>query len=295
MTEHRTRLIHKLNYLFRILALLNTIGDYANRAGHDLNYLAISGVLSLISGNGRPTAPINMLADFAGGGLTCALGILVALYERNKSGIGQVIDCSMVEGARYISTYMWHTHKPDSTIHSIVWPNEGKKEANLLDGGCPFYDVYKTKDDRWISVAALEPQFYQNFLNGLGLNSIDYEQSNVDCWPLYKAKFSEIFATKTLAEWVELFASSNNSCVEPVLEMNEVEKHDDIHTRLSFLEDHTPSPAPRLSRTPAQPNLLEPNSGEHTIEVLKEYGYTEIEIDRLFKDGAIYFALRSKL
>lgn len=269
-------------------------GPYSLRAGHDINYLAISGALSLFCGNGKPTPPINMLADFAGGGMTCALGIMIALIERQKSQLGQVVDVSMVEGARYVSSYMWHTQKDDVPAKQFIWPNQGKKESNLLDGGAHFYTVYKTKDGRWISVGSIEPQFYDRLLNVLQINSNDYPQFETSNWPQFKEKFSQLFSQKTFKEWIELFKDAD-ACVEPVLEWNEAEENDKIITRDSFNSDHTPKPAPLLSRTPAQPNLKDPVANEHTAEVLREHGYSEKEIMQLTENQVIDCKVDAKL
>lgn len=269
-------------------------GSYAKRAGHDINYLAISGVLSLFCSNEKPVPPINMLADFAGGGMTCALGIMMALIERSKSNMGQVVDVSMVEGVRYVSTYMWHTQKPDVPARQFIWPNQGKKESNLLDGGAHFYTVYETKDKRWISVGSIEPQFYARLLETLNLDDSKYPQFQVDNWSRYKQDFAKVFAQKSLSEWVELFKNVD-ACVEPILEYDEVEQNDKEITRESFNHDHTPKPAPLLSRTPAKPNPNDPAESEHTIEILKEHGYSDEEIVQFSKDRAIECKVESKL
>lgn len=269
-------------------------GSYAKRAGHDINYLAISGVLSLFCSNNRPVPPMNMLADFAGGGMTCALGILMALIERNRSNKGQVVDVSMVEGSRYVSSYMWHTQKPNVPARQFIWPNQGKKESNLLDGGAHFYTVYETKDKRWISVGAIEPQFYARMLEALKLDDSKYSQFEIDNWPRYKEEFSRIFAKKSLSEWVELFKDID-ACVEPILEYYEVERNDKEITRESFNNDHTPKPAPLLSRTPAEPNLSDPQENEHTAEILKEHGYSDEEIVQFSKDQVVDCRVESKL
>lgn len=269
-------------------------GPYALKAGHDLNYLAISGVLSLFTNNGRPVPPINTLADFAGGGMACAMGILIALIERSKSNAGQVVDVSMVEGTRYVSTYLWHTQKPDVPARQFLWPKPGHKESNLLDGGAHFYTVYETKDKRWISVGAIEPQFYDSLLNVLGLSADNFIQFNIDKWPEYKKDFAQLFAQKTLSEWTELFKDAD-ACVEPVLNYDEAEKSTRGLMRDSFNQDHTPKPAPLLSRTPAVPNLRDPITNEHTAEVLREHGFTNEEITQLCKDGVIDCNVGSKL
>lgn len=268
-------------------------GPYSKRAGHDLNYLAISGVLSLFCNNEKPVPPINMLADFAGGGMVCALGILTALIERSKSNQGQVVDVSMAEGVRYLSTYMWHTQKPDVPARQFIWPNQGKKEANLLDGGAHFYTVYATKDKRWISVAAIEPQFYTSLLNVLEIDESQYPQFEIEKWPMLKDAFASIFARKTLAEWTELFKQAD-ACVEPVLEYHEAEKAAETLARPYFNADHTPKPAPLLSRTPAEPSLKDPEANEHTAEVLREHGYNEKEIMELSEKRVIECSVEAK-
>lgn len=252
-------------------------GLYSKRAGHDINYLAVSGVLSLFCSNGRPTPPINMLADFAGGGMTCALGILIALWERSRSNCGQVVDVSMVEGVRYLSTYMWHTQKDHALARSFIWPNRGEIESNLLDGGAHFYTVYETKDNRWIAVGAIEPQFYSALIGVLGVDETEYPQFEINRWADCKKRFAGIFKEKTLEEWKNLFRNVD-ACVEPVLNYDEAECFDKDSVRVSFNDDHTPRPAPLLSRTPAVPNLKEPSENEHTAEVLREHGYSNEEI-----------------
>lgn len=261
-------------------------GPYSKRAGHDINYLAISGVLSLFTNSQKPVPPINMLADFAGGGMTCALGILMALVERSQSNKGQIVDVSMVEGTRYLSTYMWHTQKENVDAKSFIWPNQGKKESNLLDGGAHFYTTYKTKDGRWMSVGAIEPQFYEAFMQVLQIDESKFPQFDHDNWPKFKETIAKTFSQKTLQEWINLFENSD-ACVEPILEYDEAEDWDSKFARPSFNEDHTPKPAPNLSRTPAIPNLHEPNQSEDTSEILMELGYSKEEISKLCEDNAI--------
>lgn len=269
-------------------------GPYAKRAGHDINYLAISGVLSFFVHKNKPIHPMNMLADFAGGGHMCMTGILLALLERNQSNLGQVIDVSMVEGARYVSTYLWSTQKQDFKPGQFVWPKPKEKETNLLDGGAHFYTTYQTKDNRWISVGAIEPQFYERLLQVLQRDGGEFPQFEIDRWPEMKVAFGEIFAQKTLQEWIDLFDGAD-ACVEPVLEFDEADSYSKVHLRPSFNEDGTPVPAPRLSRTPGAPNLREANFGEHTAEILKEHGYSDTDIVNLSEQGVIQCNIDSKL
>lgn len=287
----------KLNerLIYARLSGFGQTGPYARRAGHDINYLAISGVLSHFVHKNKPVPPINMLADFAGGGLMCATGILLALLERNRSNLGQVVDLSMTEGTRYVSSYLWHTQKNNFTAKQFIWPNPEQKEANLLDGGAPFYTTYQTKDNRWVSVGAIEPQFYEELLKVLDLDSNKYPQFDLNRWSEYKTAFGNLFAQKSLQEWIELFRNAD-ACVEPVLELNELEAFDEQATSRSlFNKDGTPSPAPRLSRTPGEASVEEPRPGEHTVEVLKEYGYSNEQIVQFSRDGTITCDTKSKL
>lgn len=287
----------KLNkrLIYARLSGFGQIGPYAKRAGHDINYLAISGVLSYFVHKNKPIPPMNMLADFAGGGLMCATGILLALLERNQSNLGQVVDVSMTEGTRYVSSYLWHTQKKDFTANQFIWPKLGKKEANLLDGGAPFYTTYPTKDNRWVSVGAIEPQFYAELLRVLELDSDKYPQFELEQWPEYKAAFSHLFAQKTLQEWIDLFRDAD-ACVEPVLEFDELERFDkQATTRSPFNADGTPMPAPRLSRTPGEASPSEPQPSEHTVEVLREHGYSNEQIVQFSREGVIACDINSKL
>ncbi|XP_040435240.1 alpha-methylacyl-CoA racemase [Falco naumanni] len=263
-------------------------GKYARSAGHDINYLALSGVLSKLGRkNENPYAPINLLADFAGGGVMCALGIITALYERTKSGKGQIVDASMVEGVAYLSSFLWKSQNLG------LW-NRPRGE-NLLDGGAPFYETYKTSDGKYMAVGAIEPQFYEQLINGLGLGSQELpSQLSFSDWPEMKKKFASIFAQKTQAEWCSIF-DGTDACVTPVLSFDDVASHQHNKQRSSFIrndqEEISPRPAPVLSRTPAVPSFKrDPFIGEHTEEILLEYGFTKQEIDKLYSDKVIEFS-----
>ncbi|XP_037229121.1 alpha-methylacyl-CoA racemase [Falco biarmicus] len=263
-------------------------GKYARSAGHDINYLALSGVLSKLGRKDEnPYAPINLLADFAGGGVMCALGIITALYERTKSGKGQIVDASMVEGVAYLSSFLWKSQNLG------LW-NRPRGE-NLLDGGAPFYETYKTSDGKYMAVGAIEPQFYEQLINGLGLGSHELpSQLSFSDWPEMKKKFASIFAQKTQAEWCSIF-DGTDACVTPVLSFDDVASHQHNKQRSSFIrndqEEISPRPAPVLSRTPAVPSFKrDPFIGEHTEEILLEYGFTKQEIDKLYSDKVIEFS-----
>ncbi|XP_006896861.1 PREDICTED: alpha-methylacyl-CoA racemase [Elephantulus edwardii] len=254
-------------------------GKFSRMAGHDINYLALSGVLSRLGGNGKnPCPPLNLLADFAGGGLMCSLGIVIALFERTVSGKGQVIDANMVEGTAYLSSFLW------KTLKTGLW--EQPPGQNILDGGAPFYTTYQTADGGFMAVGAIEPQFYKLLLKGLGLNSAELpNQMNMADWPEIKKKFAAVFATKTKAEWCQIF-DGTDACVTPVLSFEEVAHHDHPRERGSFIRDEgqdlSPRPAPLLLRTPATPSLQRDSIiGEHSKEILEEFGFSQKEIDEL--------------
>lgn len=264
-------------------------GPYKGKAGHDINYVAMSGILSLLGRNGEPPMPpINLLADFAGGSLLCTLGIILALYERTKSGKGQVIDCGMTEGLAYLSTWLFKSH--DRLL-------SGAPGTNLLDGGFPFYATYKTKDGKFMAVGALEPQFYLNLLKGLQLSPEEYPQMDVQ---VCRKKFEEIFLSKTQEEWCEIFKNLD-ACVTPVLDIDSVDSHDYHKAKKTFYrDDHQtilPEPSPILSRTPGVSVGREPQPlpGQHTVQILKELGYTNIQIKELVSKGHVYANEKSKL
>ncbi|XP_068430575.1 alpha-methylacyl-CoA racemase [Clinocottus analis] len=260
-------------------------GCYAAAAGHDINYLAMSGLLSRLGRSGeKPYAPLNLMADFAGGGLSCALGIVLALLERTKSGKGQVIDASMVEGAAYVGSFAWKSRSMG------LW--ERPRGENLLDSGAPFYDTYETADGRHVAVGAIEPQFYSQLLKGLELDAGALPpQMSVSDWPELRRTFTERFASRTQADWSRVF-DGTDACVTPVLCLDQVSSHPHNQQRGSFLTDasgeQSPRPAPLLSRTPAAPCLARgPAAGQHTAEVLQEFGFTAADVQRMLRAGVV--------
>lgn len=263
-------------------------GPLSKRAGHDLNYCAVSGILSVMGPKepSKPAPPINILADFAGGGLSGAFGILAAVVERQSSGKGQVIDANLAEGAAYVSTGIFNTRDPDNVISQIAWPNMDQRGCNLLDGGAPFYQVYRTKDGRYMSVGSLEPQFYSRLMTGLGLDEAKYSQSDIQCWAEHEQVYQKVFSTKTQAEWIEIF-DPLDCCVLPVVDIKDAPTYPHNKERQSFLQDHTPRPAPLLERTPGTPSLKHAEFGEHTYQILSELGYTAEQIQDMAKKGAI--------
>ncbi|GAA4634668.1 CaiB/BaiF CoA-transferase family protein [Actinoallomurus vinaceus] len=258
-------------------------GPMAAMAGHDINYIAIAGALDPIGHAGeRPVPPLNLIGDFGGGGMLLALGVLAALYERSRSGRGQVVDAAMVDGASLLTSF----------IHGMrgqgLWRDE--RGTNLLDGGAPFYDTYETADGRYVSVGALEPQFYAALLRGLGLEGEDLPaQLDQERWPELRARFTEIFKQRTRDEWTAIF-DGTDACVAPVLGLGEAPSHPHNRARGGFVELgglSQPAPAPRFSRTEAETPRPPVRPGEHTDAALAELGLTGEEIAALRATGTV--------
>ncbi len=259
-------------------------GPYASMAGHDINYIAISGALSTIGRAGeRPVPPVNLLGDFAGGGMLCALGIALALYERNRSGQGQVVDAAMVDGAANLATFLYGLRAAN------LW--SGERGTNLLDTGAPFYDTYETADGKYVSVGAIEPQFYAALLSGLDLDADAMpHQMERDAWPDTHRRFAEVFRSRTRDEWAGVF-DGTDACVAPVLDLDEAPQHPHNLARDTFSpgpqQSSMPSAAPRLSRTPAAASDDAPLPGQNCAEIFSEIGLSPEEITRLTEIGAI--------
>jgi alpha-methylacyl-CoA racemase len=252
-------------------------GPRAGSAGHDIDYIAIAGVLHPIGGPGDPPPPpLNLVADFGGGGMLLVAGVLAALVERGRSGAGQVVDAAMVDGAALL-TAMFHGLSAQG-----LWTDD--RGANLLDGGAPFYRCYRTADGGFMAVGALEPQFYGELLSGLGMADEalpgQYDRSG---WQRLHDRFSEVFATRSRDEWTAVFAGTD-ACVAPVLAMSEAPYDPGTSARRGFIEVAgvmQPAPAPRFSRsTTTQPSPGRA-PGEDARRVLGRLGYTEPEIDDL--------------
>lgn len=263
-------------------------GHLAQRAGHDINYLAISGILSKLGTNKTPLPPINILGDFAGGGLICALGICLALIERFKSGKGQVIDSNITEGSAYVSSWIWESLSPKYSFRNVVWFKPNQRESNTLDGGSPFYRCYQTKDNKFMAVGALEPQFYDQLVKVLELDTNQYDRNDIQNWDQLTAKFAEIFATKSQEEWISIF-DKVDACVTPVLDFDSVHNYEHNRNRNSFFSDGVPKPSPILSRTPAVHNNNNDSFGDdlHTKQVLLKIGYSENEIQEFANEGVV--------
>jgi alpha-methylacyl-CoA racemase len=252
-------------------------------AGHDINYIALSGTLSCFGRKGeRPLPPVNLLGDFAGGGMLCALGIALALFERSRSGKGQVIDAAMVDGAANLATFLFGFRTAG------LWSDD--RGTNLLDTGAPFYDTYETADGKHVSVGAIEPQFYAKLLEGLGIDGSKLpHQFDRAAWPQTAARFAAAFKTRTRDEWAKVF-DGTDACVAPILTLGEAPSHPHNRARETFIEGVggvVPRPAPRLSRTPGEAGRAAPLPGEHTEIVLRDAGIAASEIERLVREGAV--------
>jgi alpha-methylacyl-CoA racemase len=257
-------------------------GPLAHEAGHDLDYLAVAGALEPLGRAGQPpTAPINVLGDFAGGGMLLAFGIVAALLERERSGEGQVIDAAMVDGAALMLAPFYGARASGS------W---GPRGTNLLDSGAPFYDVYETADGAWVAVGAIEPQFYAALLDGLGLTDAGLpDQHDRSGWPLLRERFTAVFATRTRDEWVARFAG-RDACVAAVLTPVEAPDHPHNRARETFLTIAgvpQPAPAPRFSRS-ALPTPHPPeHPGAATAAALAGWGFPSTEVAALQDAGVL--------
>ncbi len=233
-------------------------GPLAPRAGHDINYISLTGALHAIGRAGeRPVPPLNLVGDFGGGSMLLVTGVLAALWEAQRSGHGQVVDAAMVDGASLLVQMVW------GMLPTGWWTDE--RGVNLLDGAAPFYDTYTCADGRFVAVGAIEPQFYRALLEGLGLSPEELpEQMDQSRWPEVKARFAEVFATRTRDEWAGIFAATD-ACVTPVLAFGEVPAHPHMAARGTVVDhDGTlqAAPAPRFSRTPAEIPVSRPAAAE---------------------------------
>jgi alpha-methylacyl-CoA racemase len=259
-------------------------GPYAQMAGHDINYIALAGALEPLGRAGdKPLPPINMIGDFGGGGMLLAFGVATALVEAQRSGKGQVVDAAMVDGAAVLMT-MIHAFRAMG-----IW--EDNRGTNLLDTGAYYYEVYETKDGKYVSIGSLERQFYAVLLDKLGLTDDPTMPHPMDKaqWPAMKERFTEIFLTKTRDEWCEIFEGTD-ACFAPVLTMSEAPTHPHNVERGTFVERNgvmQPAPAPRFSRTPAELQRPPAFPGQHTDEVLTDWGFDADSVAKLRASGAI--------
>ncbi len=252
-------------------------GPLAQAAGHDINYIALAGALDPIGRRGQPpTPPLNLVGDFGGGGLMLAWGMVCALLERERSGMGQVVDAAMVDGAAALMT-IFH-----ATDQSGFWNDA--RGTNMLDSGAHFYDAYETADGKWVSIGSIEPQFYAELLDKLGLAAEELPgQMDQAAWPELKERIAAVFKTKTREQWCEIMEGSD-VCFAPVLSVAESRQHPHNVARGTFVEVEgvgQPRPAPRFSRTDAEISGPAAEPGENTDEVLAELGLSDTQIARL--------------
>lgn len=258
-------------------------GPLAQAAGHDINYIALTGALWSIGRPGeQPVPPLNLVGDYGGGGMLLALGMLAALLEAKGSGRGQVVDAAMVDGAALLMAPIY------AMLARGRWRNE--RGANMLDGAAPWYDTYECADGRYIAVGPIEPQFFDLMIAKLGLDPARFagrtEPAN---WPALKAELAAVFRSRTRDDWAALFEGTD-ACVAPVLDLHEAPAHPHNKARGTFQQREgavQPAPAPRFSRTPAEPGLPPPLRGEHTEQVLADWGFSGAEIAALRQAGAI--------
>ncbi|HXT46492.1 MAG TPA: CaiB/BaiF CoA-transferase family protein [Pseudonocardiaceae bacterium] len=242
-------------------------GPLADRAGHDIDYIAVSGVLGAIgSAGGKPVPPLNLVGDFGGGSMFLVMGVLAALWERERSGTGQVIDAAMVDGVSALAQMFW------SLRACGLWSDQ--RGANLLDSGVPYYDTYACADGRYVAVGALEPQFYAALLDGLGLTEAGLpDRSDPAGWPVLRQRFTDAFANRSRDEWLAVF-DGTDACVAPVLSFAEVPDHPHIAARGTIITvGGVPqaAPAPRFSRTVPDSPTPPPQPGADTAAVLADW------------------------
>ena len=258
-------------------------GPLAKAAGHDINYISLSGALAAIGRPGSPPVPpLNLIGDFGGGGMLLALGLVAALFESKGSKKGQIVDAAMIDGSALLMTMIY-------TMQATgFWKNS--LGSNLLDGGAHFYDTYECKDGMYISIGSIEPQFYKQLCDIAELDeSIFGNQMSRDSWPEKKVAIKKIFLEKTRKEWCDLMEGTD-ICFAPVLNMTEAPKHPHNVERKTFidLEGVTqPAPAPRFSRTKAEVISSPALVGEHSEEILKDLGLSQEEIASLRSSGGI--------
>ena len=258
-------------------------GPLAKSAGHDLNYIALTGALDAIGRRGAPpTPPLNLVGDFGGGALYLALGVVAALHETHESGKGQTVDAAMIDGAASLMTSAY-----------ALWAagiSDAPRGENILDSGAHYYDVYETSDGLYVSVAPVEPKFYAELLRRIGLDAGDAPHSaDRSDWPESKARLAALFRTRTRDEWGAILEGTD-ACFAPVLGMDEAHRHPHNAERGTFVERDgivQPNAAPRFSRTPGGIRCSPPAPGSGTRSVLADWGFRAEEIDDLSARGVI--------
>jgi alpha-methylacyl-CoA racemase len=257
-------------------------GPLAQAAGHDVNYIAVAGALGAIGREGEiPHVPLNLVGDFGGGGMLMAFGIMAALWERASSGRGQVIDVAMVDGVASLMGSVLHL------MAAGQWARE--RGSNWLQGGAPWYGVYRTSDDRFVSVGPLEAKFYALLLERLGLDPAAWPQFDTGRWPALRARLEEIFAARTLADW-SADLEGTDVCFGPAVALDELTTHPHLAARRTYVELDgvvQSAPVPRFGRTPGAIHRPAPWPGAETREVLAELGLEAGRIQELLSSGVV--------
>ena len=258
-------------------------GPLAQAAGHDLNYIALTGALHAIGNAGMPPpAPLALIGDFGGGGTFLAIGVLAAVLEARTSGRGQVIDTAMLDGVNAMLSFT-------RGLHAAGWWLD-ERESNLFDGGAHMYANYETKDGKAISIAPIEVEFYDQFMTIMGIDSTEMPaRMDRKGWPQWKEKLAAMFKEKTRDEWCAILEGTD-VCFAPVLTMGEAPNHPHNLTRKTFVQHEgvtQPAPAPRFSRTPSAIQRPSPKPGEHTAEVLSDWGLDDDTVAELIDSGAV--------
>jgi alpha-methylacyl-CoA racemase len=256
-------------------------GPLAERVGHDINYASITGAIAAIGEKDRkPVPPLNLVADFGGGSMFCVLGVLAALVERESSGQGQVIDVAMVDGVTSLLS-MAHGQRGAGMMPDA-------RGSSLLDGGAPYYDTYRCADGEYMSVGAIEPQFYEELRRVLELPDLP-DQSDHANWPRMREMLAAKFATRTRAEWTEVF-DGVDACVAPVMWLSEAKEHPHLKARGTIVEVNgvaQPGPAPRFSRTPGSVGAPPRAPGEDTVAALSDWGIDSERVEKLLAEGTV--------
>jgi alpha-methylacyl-CoA racemase len=262
-------------------------GPYASMAGHDINYIALAGTLSMIGHPGEPPVPpVNLVGDFGGGGMLLAFGMVCGMLEASRSGQGQVVDAAMIDGAALLAAMVWGFKSAG------VW---GERGTNLLDGGAWYYGAYQCADGGYVSVGSLEPQFYAELIRITGLDAdVDGRgplpnQGDRQQWPVMRERLAAIFRTRSRQEWCELMEGTD-VCFAPVLTMDDAPEHPHLAERGTFVDIGgvtQPAPAPRFSRTPGEITGPTPRAGQDTDEALADWGFSADEVAKLRDGGAV--------
>lgn len=258
-------------------------GTLAKAAGHDINYISLTGAAYAIGREGQPPSPpLNLVGDFGGGGMLLALGVVAALLEAQKSGKGQVVDAAMTDGASILMTALYGMHGAGA------WSD--KRESNFLDGGAHFYNAYETAEGQFISIASIESKFYAEFLELTGFDDPSHTaHQDKGMWSENRIKMAELIKTKTRSEWCELLEGTD-VCFAPILSLSEAPSHPHNRSRDTFVENDgvvQPAPAPRFSRTPSQIQSAPSVPGSDTDAVLSDWGFSDSEIADLKGSGAV--------